>query len=115
MGSEERWQPGSRIFHSAVDVLVRAEFFCELPRLRTETNGHSPEPHPSCVLNPEVSESANPLDCDEGTATQAGISQGVARRHTCTYHPSCLPHSHPVPIPSPAPPPLLTTSSLPPP
>jgi len=54
---------------STVDVLVRTEFLRELLRLRAETNGDSPESHASRVLNPEVSESANPLDRDERTGT----------------------------------------------
>ena len=54
---------------STVDVLVRTEFLRELLRLRAETNGDSPESYASRVLNPEVSESANPLDRDERTGT----------------------------------------------
>src|SRR5262244_3397472 len=54
IGSAKRSQLCSRIFRPAVDVLVRAELLCELLRLRTETDGDSPESHPSRVLNPEV-------------------------------------------------------------
>jgi hypothetical protein len=70
--------------------LLRAEFLCELLRLRTATNGNRPESHPSRVLNAEVTESANPLDCDERTGTQAGISQSIERRHTRTQDRCCL-------------------------
>jgi hypothetical protein len=47
-------------------------------------------PIPSRVLNPEVTESANPLDCDERAGTQAGISQRIERRHTRTQDRCCL-------------------------
>jgi hypothetical protein len=56
---------------------VRAEFLCELLRLRTETDGDGPVSHPSRVLNPKVTESANPLDRDQRTSTQAGIPQRI--------------------------------------
>src|SRR6201997_175729 len=84
IGSAERSQLSSCVFRSTVDVFVRAEFLGELLRLPTETYGHGPESHPSRVLNPEVTESADALDRDERTGTQAGIAQRIERRHTCT-------------------------------
>src|ERR1700745_2039446 len=84
IGSAKCSQLSSCIFRSTVDVFVRPEFPCELLRLLTETYGHGPESHPSRVLNPEVTESADPLDRDERTGTQAGIAQRIERRHACT-------------------------------
>src|SRR5881275_2085875 len=70
VGSAKRSQLGSRILRPAVNVFVCPEFLCEFLRLRTETSGDSPESHPSRVLNAEMTESANALDCDERTCTQ---------------------------------------------
>src|SRR5246500_2970873 len=84
IGSAERSQLSSCVFRFTVDVFVRPELLRELLRLPTETNGHGPESHPSRVLNPEVTESADALDRDEPTGTQAGIAQRIERRHTCT-------------------------------
>src|ERR1700756_3785200 len=79
IGSAERSQLSSSVFRSTVDVFVRAEFLGELLRLPTETNGDGPESHPSRVLNPEVTESADALDGDGGTGTKAGISERIER------------------------------------
>src|SRR5579864_4719065 len=74
IGSAERSQLSSCVFRSTVDVFVRPELLRELLRFPTETNGDALKSHLSRVLNPEVTESADALDRDERTGTQAGIA-----------------------------------------
>jgi hypothetical protein len=64
------------IFRTTVDVFMCPEFLRELLRLPSETNSNSPESHPSCVLNFQVTESADTLDRDSGQCAPPNILFG---------------------------------------